>query len=120
MNRKKAREKLVLGFYESDIKNQPLLVEGDNDLISMVVFAYTQNTTEIDDCIEQHLEKWKLRRLGFIERAILRVATTELLYVEELSKEISISEALKLANIYCEDNSIKLINGVLHAIGTKK
>ena len=51
-------------------------------------------------------------RLGFVEQAILMMAACEL-DLETAPKAIVIDEAVTLAKKYCDDETYRLINGVL-------
>ena len=54
-----------------------------------------------------------------VEKAILRLATYELLY-KDLDEPIIINEAIELAKRLTSDNSPKFINGVLDHIRDKQ
>ena len=57
-------------------------------------------------------DDWEYDRLGYIERAILLIAACELDF-EIAQKPIVIDEAVNLAKRYCDEDTYKLINGVL-------
>jgi N utilization substance protein B len=48
-----------------------------------------------------------------VDRAILRLASWELLYNTEIPSEVAISEAVSLASELSSDNSPKFVNGIL-------
>jgi N utilization substance protein B len=50
-----------------------------------------------DAVINRNLTNWKPDRLGHLERAILRLAVYEYLYLLEIPYEVSITEAVSLA-----------------------
>ena len=58
---------------------------------------------------------WTFTRLSVMERAILLIATCELLE-SELPKTIVINEAVINAKKFCDDDSYKFINGVLSQV----
>lgn len=62
--------------------------------------------------IEKHLKNWEYSRLGYIEQAILLLATHEI-DSGKTDKAVAINEAIELAKKYCDDESYKFINGVL-------
>jgi len=68
---------------------------------------------EIDSLIRPHLSGWKLERLGVLERAIMRLATYELLWERDVPAAVVINEAVELAKRYCSDEAAALVNGVL-------
>lgn len=55
---------------------------------------------------------WTFNRLSVLEQAILLMACQEIL-VNQTPKAVVIDEAVGLAKKYCDDDSYKLINGVL-------
>ena len=57
-------------------------------------------------------EDWTFDRLGYVEQAILIIAASEIDF-ETAQKPIVIDEAITLAKKYCDDDTYKLINGVL-------
>ena len=48
-----------------------------------------------------------------VDRAILRLASWELLYNTEIPSEVAISEAVSLASELSTDDSPKFVNGIL-------
>jgi N utilization substance protein B len=77
------------------------------------------NLEIIDEKIKEKLNARGLDDVGMVEKAILRLATYELLY-KDLDEPIIINEAIELAKRLTSDNSPKFINGVLdHIRGTK-
>ncbi len=57
-------------------------------------------------------DDWTFERLGYVERAILLMAACEL-DLETAPKAIIINEAITLAKKYCDDDTYRLVNGVL-------
>lgn len=57
-------------------------------------------------------DDWEFKRLGYVEQAILMIACCEL-DLEVSPKAIVIDEAVTLAKKYCDEETYKLINGVL-------
>ena len=80
------------------------------------------NKDRIDQEIVKHLRGWTLERLSKVDLAILRLATYEILFEDEIPQNVSINEAVELSKRYSEDDSRKFINGVLDALshGSKK
>lgn len=55
---------------------------------------------------------WSFDRLSLLEQAILLMSFQEIL-ANDAPKAVVINEAITLSKKYCDDNSYKLINGVL-------
>lgn len=79
----------------------------------LVVRGVEQNQQRLDDVIASHLHEWKLERLPAVDRAILRLATWELLYASDVPSVVAVDEAVELAKELSTDESPGFINGVL-------
>ncbi|CAN5468909.1 hypothetical protein BH09SUM1_BH09SUM1_21500 [soil metagenome] len=77
---------------------------------------YEHNRGRIEDTLGRSLEGWSLRRLTAEDGAMLRLGVTELLYMEDVPPKVVINEYLELAKQYGEDDSSKLLNGVLDRV----
>lgn len=71
---------------------------------------------EVDRALQAALDNWRLERLSRIDRAILRLGATEILFVDEVPPKVSIHEAIRLAEAYGGNESPRFINGVLDAL----
>lgn len=85
-----------------------------------VISFFEKNKETVDNLIKSHLQKWRFERLGYIERAILRIAITELLILKETNKEEDLMikrivlDALDLVECYTgSKESVKFINGII-------
>lgn len=70
---------------------------------------------QIDGLINQASRKWPLPRMASMDRAVLRLATYELIENSEPVKVV-INEAIELAKEYGTENSGKFVNGILDAV----
>lgn len=71
--------------------------------------------------IDEHLvatsENWALMRMPIVDRSILRLATYEMMYLDDVPTSVTINEAVELAKDYGgEDESPRFVNGVLGRI----
>jgi N utilization substance protein B len=71
---------------------------------------------EADEIIQAHATNWALHRITAIDRALLRMATAELLSFEEIPPKVSIDEAIEIAKAYSTSDSGPFVNGVLDAV----
>lgn len=71
---------------------------------------------EIDQIVTRATENWDLGRMAVIDRNILRFATYELLFVEDIPPKVTINEAVNLAKKFSQEDSGKFVNGVLDKI----
>jgi len=82
--------------------------------ISEVVTAAYTNKDEIDSKISENLsENWSITRLSKMCLAVLRLAVSEMLYVEDVPNSVSINEAVELAKLFGDENEPAFINGLL-------
>ena len=73
----------------------------------------------IDDLLRNTSENWKLHRMPVVDLSILRCATYEILYVDDIDPATSINEAVEIAKSYSTPDSSKFINGILDNIRKK-
>lgn len=74
------------------------------------------NLERIDRLISRCTTNWRVERMSAIDRNILRLATYELLYRDDIPPIVSIDEAIELAKLYSGDDSPGFVNGVLDKI----
>ncbi len=67
---------------------------------------------ELDRQIKPLLANWRLERLGYSTRLILRLALWEFTHTD-LAPSIIINEAVELAKCFAEHDAYKFVNGVL-------
>jgi N utilization substance protein B len=68
---------------------------------------------EIDRVINDLAIDWTVDRMASMDRAILRLATYELLYRPDIPPSVSINEAVELAKRYGTEESSRFVNGIL-------
>ncbi|MCS7258136.1 MAG: transcription antitermination factor NusB [candidate division WOR-3 bacterium] len=78
-----------------------------------------KNLNEIDNAIKTVLQHWTLDRLTGVDRAILRLGCSELLYSKDIPPKVAINEAIEIAKKYGTEKSPSFVNGVLDAIYKK-
>ncbi|MCZ2814607.1 transcription antitermination factor NusB [Modestobacter sp. VKM Ac-2984] len=124
--RTKARKRAVDVLYEADLRSSdPLTVLRDRiadgnppvpeHAVRLVEGAVAQQA-RIDALIEEHASGWSLDRLPDVDRAILRMAVFELLWVDDVPDAVVIDEAVELAKALSTDDSPAYVNGVLGGI----
>jgi N utilization substance protein B len=75
-----------------------------------------EHHTEIDQTIKKFAPDWPLEKITTVDRNILRIATFELLFSEEIPSKVAINEAIELAKTFGGESSGRFVNGVLGAI----
>lgn len=74
------------------------------------------NLEKIDRTITEALTNWRLERLAAVDRAILRLGTAEMMFVDDVPPRMCIREMVQLAEKYGTADSPRFVNGVLDAV----
>lgn len=90
--------------------------EADRAYISRILDGVLSHVTELDEKISAASVNWSLERIAKVDLTILRLATYEILYEDDVPGSVAINEAVELANRYSEPSSGRFINGVLGTI----
>ncbi|MEN1970132.1 transcription antitermination factor NusB [Lentibacillus sp. N15] len=121
MKRHAAREKAFQILFQLDMNELDPGSKFDEQVeqdafLKELVQGVRNYKTQIDTIISGCLEKWSIARVATVERTILRIATFEIRYLEDVPTKVSINEAVELAHTYGDDKSGKFVNGVLSRI----
>lgn len=81
-----------------------------------IVDGVIDNREEIDEQITTFSKDWSLARMPAVDRAVLRLATWEILYNDEVPTAVAIDEAVELAKEFSTDDSGAFVHGVLAKI----
>ena len=74
-----------------------------------------RNRAKLDEILNESMVDWQLDRLPHIDQDILRIALAEMTLLG-VPHPIAISQAVELAKRYSDDESRRLINGVLRRV----
>lgn len=132
MSRRVARLELFKIVFESEMNNilpteikdnflnreEVLLTENGKKFFLKHVEGISAHNEELNQLIEENMEGWDLKRIGSVERALLKCGAYELNY-EDTGLEIIINEIVEIAKIYGDDKTYEFINGVLGKIVKK-
>jgi|SRR5690606_24052572 len=131
----KARKRALDLLYASDLTKTPLeevfQAEAQRALTdtarasswqyaAQIVRGVIDHQQLIDEKIETVSLDWPLHRMPVVDRNILRLASWELLYREDLDAAIVINEAILLAKDYSTDDSARFVNAILAKIARIK
>jgi N utilization substance protein B len=122
--RREARERALSLLYEAESKQvEPaavlaeLPVAPDPYVVDVVRGVGTQQS-QIDELVANHAIGWTVDRMPAVDRALLRMATFELLSRPDVPTGVVISEAVELATRYSTEESGRFVNGMLATIAT--
>ncbi len=127
MHRHKARELALQLLYQMDIAGESYMKDtGEKTLAGVepataeyaetLVDTYLRHKDEIDETIATHSHNWQLNRMAYIDRNVLRMGTTELLFMKDVPPKVAIDEAVEMAKTYGGKESPAFVNGILDAI----
>ena len=130
--RTQGRELALQLLYQIDLRGDDVLQEvdayldaeggGDPEIRGFakeLIHGYLDRRVEIDRRIEEVARNWQLRRMAAIDRNILRLGATELLYRTDIPPLVAINEAIEIAKKYSTKNSGPFVNGILDNIRLK-
>lgn len=116
--RTKARQRAVESLFEAEqrgVKSTDVFERNPdvNDYAIELAYLVETNIDRIDEVISTYSQDWPLERMPAVDRAIVRVAIAELLWMPEVDSGVAISEAVEIAATLSTPESGKFINGVL-------
>lgn len=125
--RRQARIYAMFALYSYDINkgdidiDKLLELECENRKLqdSVLLFAKDmingtiEHLKEIDEIIEKYSDNWEIKRIQYVDRAVIRISIYCLLYHKEIPKSVVIDEAIEIAKIFSDKDSYKYINGIL-------
>ena len=126
-NRRKSREFALQLLYAREVTGwkiediSPLFWKDSSvspqtrEYADSIVSGVINHAVSIDTSIEQNSRNWKIARMSYIDRNILRIAVYEFMY-EDSPPVVVINEAIELAKRYGDGESGQFVNGVLDAI----
>ncbi len=85
-----------------------------------LVEGVTANAERIDGLVAEHARGWTLSRMPGVDRNLLRIATFEILFADDVPDAVAVSEAVDLARELSTDESPGFVAGVLGAIVESK
>jgi N utilization substance protein B len=120
--RREARERALSLLYEAESKQvEPSAVLAElpvppDPYVVDVVRGVEGERARIDELVASHAIGWTVGRMPVVDRALLRMATFELLARPDVPTGVIISEAVELATQYSTEESGRFVNGMLATI----
>ncbi|MEJ6489929.1 transcription antitermination factor NusB [Leucobacter sp. USCH14] len=129
--RTKARKRALDMLYQADLREESIAAivnaeaqraSGEPDRAASWLYAreivdgVTDHRDRIDELIMSYAQGWTLERMPHVDRALLRLASWEILFNDEVPAAVAIDEAVELAKEYSTDDSGRFVNGVLGKI----
>ncbi len=126
MTRREARETAFALLFENTFSEEGMetviadakeaeTLSPDDFAVSLAIGA-TENQEAIDQRIADASHKWSVQRISRVSLSVMRLATYEILYLDEIPVSVSINEAVELAKKYGGEEEAAFVNGVLGGI----
>lgn len=92
--------------------------ESDLPFMKNLLQSAIAKQKEIDEVIVRAAPEWPLDKISAIDRNILRIGLTELLFADrsQVPAKVAINEAIELAKSFGSGSSGRFVNGVLGAV----
>lgn len=86
------------------------------DFARQLFSQVTQNLETVDKLMMEKLQHWDISRVTLIDKCILQMGISEILFFPDIPRTVSIDEAIELTKIYGTADSYKFVNGILDTI----
>ena len=121
---REGRERALSLLYEAESRGADPSELLDEQVVASefareAVRGVERNQDRIDELIAAKSKGWSLDRLAAVDRALIRLATWELMEHDEASIGVILSEAVELAGQYSTSDSKRFVNGLLAAIAAE-
>ena len=117
---KKKNSSLDKNIKEALNKNLKEFAPGleDDAFVLSLIDTILKKRVMIDEIIEKAAPDWPIDKISIVDRNILRIGLTELLFGDrsQVPPKVAINEAIELAKTFGGENSSKFVNGVLGAV----
>ncbi len=105
-------EKAILGLEIAEFSTLENQSEVKNYTIE-IAEQFKNNHKTVDEQIQKYSNGWDISRLVKIDKDILRIAITELLFIKDTPIKVIVDEAVELAKKYSTEDSSSFVNGIL-------
>ena len=112
-------ENLLENFFKGDNALFKNISKEQIDYIKKLYKTTIDNQEKVDEIIKNKLNNWDITRLAAIDKAILRMSISEMLFIDEIPPKVSITEGVEIAKVFSTDDSSSFVNGILDAVYNK-
>lgn len=81
-----------------------------------LVNGVLESQPQIDALIEQFSKNWRVKRMGCVDRNVMRIAVFEMLFCKDIPPKVSINEAIDVGKKFGTEESGAFINGIMDRI----
>ncbi len=86
---------------------------GDQSFMRNLILIILKKRPDLDNIIEKAAPEWPIKKIGIVDRNILRIGLYELLFSDraEVPAKVAINEAIELAKTFGGETSGRFVNG---------
>ena len=131
ISRRIVREKVMQALYAYENSEEPIDkitkeifeeikidIEGYK-FANAIITKFINNMSEIDEIIRSYVSNWEFERLAVIDKIVLRIAISELLYFPDIPPKVTINEAIEVVKKFSTEKSGQFVNGILDSLLTR-
>lgn len=100
----------------SDLFIRENFSNGNKEFIRQLFIETIAQADECDKLIDAYLQNWEFNRIALLDKLILRMAITEMLFIHDVPPKVAISEAIEIAKEFSTAESSGFVNGILDAV----
>ena len=127
MTRRQAREAVFELLFETEFTAERTPEEtlalaceqremGADGYVRQAYLGAMANRAVLDTLLGRFSNGWKTDRMSRVSRAVLRLATYEMLYCDDIPTNVSLNEAVELTKRFDDPKARAFVNGVLNSI----
>jgi transcription antitermination protein NusB len=122
LSRRRARKQAFLILYQSDVIGNRVEAtferwrsyKGDLEEYAVRLARGVEREKEdLDALLSEVSVGWPVHRMSAVDRAVLRLALYEMVFVEDVPPEVAVNEAVELAKGFSGEESPAFVGGVL-------
>ena len=127
-SRRIARELVLQGLYAEemtrdspdkiveDLKRKSTFDEESSTFFERLLTTTIKQRDWTTSLIKERLENWDLSRVALIDRLVLQMMITEMVFFDDVPPKVSIAEGVEIVRKFSTDESSRFINGILDAV----
>ncbi|MFB0841978.1 transcription antitermination factor NusB [Paenibacillus oleatilyticus] len=117
MNEATAADAIAHVIEEARTEDEAQLTRERDQIVPHEVLELVEGTMQhkrqIDGLLSDYLKGWQMDRLSKVDREIMRLATYEMVFREDVPAKVVVNEAIEMAKNFGTEESGKFVNGVL-------
>lgn len=126
--RRIARELVLQGLYAEemthdspgkiveDLKRKSNFDEESSTFFERLLTTTIKQRDWTSSVIKERLENWDLSRVALIDRLVLQMMITEMVFFDDVPPKVSITEGVEIVRKFSTDESSRFVNGILDSV----